>query len=72
MSVSVLLRRRKEEDWEQIECSEDPLGHVGKDSSPSWSAFGRGGTASQATKELAGTIELPCLLAYEHTCAEGS
>lgn len=44
-------------------CSEDPMGHPGKDSSPSWRAFGRGGTASLETKELGGANVLPCSLA---------
>ena len=43
--------------------SEDPLGHTGRDVSPSWSASGRGGIATQGTKELAGTIVLPHSLA---------
>lgn len=47
-------------------CSEDPLGHTGRDSSPSWSAFERGGAASQGTKELVGIIKLFHSLAYEH------
>lgn len=32
-------------------CSVIPLGHSGRDGSPSWSAFGRGNTVSQGTKE---------------------
>ena len=64
----MLLWKRRVEAQEQRVCSEDPLGGTGRDSSPSWSVFGRGGTAFQGTKQLAGTIELPCSLTYEQRC----
>ena len=40
------------ETWEQAASSEDPLGHTGRNSSPAWSSFGRGSTASPEAKEL--------------------
>lgn len=48
--------------------SEDTLGCTGRDSSHSWSAFRRGGTASLGTKELAITTELLHSLAEEQRC----
>ena len=57
LGIAVLLWRMRAEAWEQTAWSEDSLGpHP-------WSAFGRGGIASQETEELAGTTVLPCSLA---------
>ena len=42
--------------------SEDPLGHMGRNSSPSWSAFGSGSMAYLETKEPAEANVLPCSL----------
>ena len=52
VGIEVLLWRMKPEAQERTMWLEVPLGHTEGDSSPSWSAFGRGGTASQGTKEL--------------------
>lgn len=45
--------------------SEDPLGHTGRSGSPTWSAFGRGDTASPLSKDPVGPTELPCSPAQE-------
>ena len=50
--------------------SEDPMGHTGRDSILSWSAFGTGGPASQETKEPVGTIAQLHSLARAETLAE--
>ena len=60
------VRRTEAQEW--TAWYEDPLGHIGRDSSPYWSVFGRGGTASPGTKEPVGTTELPCSLAYKQRC----
>ena len=38
------------DDWEQAEWSDDSLGHMVGNSSPSWSSFGSSGTASFGTR----------------------
>ena len=50
---SVLLWRRRAEAQELTTWSEDALSPL-KNNSPSWSALGRGGTASLGTKEPRG------------------
>lgn len=62
MGIAVLLWRNRVEAKKQTVLSEDPLGHTRRDSSPSWRVFGKGGTASHGTKELAGSHALPCSL----------
>ena len=61
--IAVLLGGSRAEAWELKAWSKDPLGRIRTDSSPSWSAFGRGGTAFQGAKEPVGTIALPHSLA---------
>lgn len=63
MATAVLPWGRKAETWDQIAWFEDPLGCTGRESSPSWSAFGRGSMASRGSKELVDTSVLPCSLA---------
>jgi len=63
VGVAVLLWRRRAGTEEWTVWSEDPLRCTGRDSSPSWSTFGRGGIASLGTKELVGAIALPHSLA---------
>lgn len=49
----------RREDWEWTAWWGDPLGHNGRESSPSWSTFGRLYIASTRTKDLAGTFKQP-------------
>ena len=65
VGVEVLLWRRRAENQEWTAFSGDPLGHTGRESLPSWSAFERNGTGSVGTKDLASAIELPHSLAYK-------
>lgn len=52
-------RKRKEEIWEWTAWCEDSLRCTGRNSCPSWSAFGRDGNASQGTKEKMSHIKNP-------------
>ena len=53
----MLLGKRRVEAWERTVWYGDPLGHSGRESSPSMSAFRSGYIASPRTKDLAGAFE---------------
>lgn len=61
----MLLQGRRAEAQEQRVWSEDPLDHTGRYHSPFWSGSGKGGSASQETKEMTGANMLPGSLALE-------
>lgn len=62
VSLVVLLWGRRAETWEQTGWSEDLLGHMRRNSSPSWSELGRRILILRG-QETAGTIEWPHYLA---------
>jgi len=55
--AAFLLERRRAETWEQKVLCRDPLGHTGREYSPSWGTSGRGYIASPRKKYPPGTIE---------------
>lgn len=66
-SLSVALVGKEVRDRVQAAGSEDPLGHMRRNNSHSWGAFGRGDTVWLETR-LLGAIKLPCSAAYGQGC----